>query len=649
MNVSTILDQIDLGSIALPEFQRGYVWNREQVRNFMDSLYRRHPVGSLLVWETKTDQALDHARGDGKLAAGTVKLLLDGQQRITSLYGIVRGKPPAFFSGNANAFMNLYFNLDSEDFEFYASMKMQNNPLWIGVTDLMQKGVGPYLQSLMTVPELLPAMGTYIGRLNQLAEIRNINLHIEEVTGADKTVDVVVDIFNKVNSGGTKLSKGDLALARICAPWPQARDEMSARLAKWQGLGFYFDLDWLLRVITSMLTGKAQFSFLKDVTTPEFQQGLVDAEQAVDLLLDLLGSRLGLDHDRVLASRYALPVLARYLKQQGGKLPPAVEQNQMLYWYIQGLMWGRFSGSTESVIGQDLATLDTSGNSLKALITKLRQDYSNLSVSEYNFAGYGQGARFYPLLYMLTRIYRARDWGSGLELSAHLLGKNSGLELHHIFPKYVLYQKGYSRAEVNSLANLTFLTKDANLWISARRPHEYFEAVEAAHPGALASHWIPMDKQLWHEDRYRDFLAARRELLARATNQFLEGLLSESPASTAELKQPLTKIGVAVGGIESDEEGQQIEACSNWLASLGLPRGTVGLEIVGDEGELIAVLDLAWPRGLQEGYSQPVALLLNEGKAVEEAANGAGFRYFTSVGDLRRYVEQEILVVGTVS
>jgi hypothetical protein len=72
MKIETILDSIDLGSIALPEFQRGYVWNREQVRGLMQSLYRRYPVGSLLVWETRTEEA--HARGDGTLSPGYVRL-----------------------------------------------------------------------------------------------------------------------------------------------------------------------------------------------------------------------------------------------------------------------------------------------------------------------------------------------------------------------------------------------------------------------------------------------------------------------------------------------------------------------------------------------------------------------------------------------
>ena len=109
MKISTILDHIDSGHMALPEFQRGYVWNRDQVRGLFDSLYKRHPVGGLLVWATESQTATH--RGDGPLAAGVVKLLLDGQQRMTSLYGVVRGKPPKFFDGNAQAFNGLRFHL----------------------------------------------------------------------------------------------------------------------------------------------------------------------------------------------------------------------------------------------------------------------------------------------------------------------------------------------------------------------------------------------------------------------------------------------------------------------------------------------------------------------------------------------------------
>jgi len=218
MKIGVILDQIDLGSIALPEFQRGYVWNRGQVRGLMQSLYRGYPVGSLLVWVTPTHAV--NTRGEQDLTPGFVKLLLDGQQHITSLYGLVRGIPPAFFEGNARAFTDLRFHLGTETFSFYQPLKMRDDPLWIDVTELMGLGAGEVVQRFVANAAYGDRIGEFLTRLNRIDGIKDIDLHVEEVTGEDKTTDVVVDIFNRVNSGGTKLSKGDLALAKICAGSP---------------------------------------------------------------------------------------------------------------------------------------------------------------------------------------------------------------------------------------------------------------------------------------------------------------------------------------------------------------------------------------------------------------------------------------------
>lgn len=92
MNIATILAHIDSAHMALPEFQRGYVWNRDQVRGLFDSLYRRHPVGGLLVWATEAKTAAH--RGDGQLAAGIVKLLLDGQQQISMRSAVTPQREP---------------------------------------------------------------------------------------------------------------------------------------------------------------------------------------------------------------------------------------------------------------------------------------------------------------------------------------------------------------------------------------------------------------------------------------------------------------------------------------------------------------------------------------------------------------------------
>ena len=636
MKITTILDQIDLGSMALPEFQRGYVWNRDQVRDLMQSLYRRYPVGSLLVWITRTESM--SMRGDGPVAPSVVELILDGQQRITSLYGIIRGRPPKFFDGNPQAFTGLYFHLDDEIFEFYGPLKMKDNPLWINVTELMQIGAGEAIRRIYESPELKPKLTTYIDRLNAIDGIKNIELYVEKVTGEDKSVDVVVEIFNRVNSGGTKLSKGDLALAKICASWPEARQEMKACVNRWEQAGFYFDLDWLLRNITTILTDQAMFSALKDIGTPSFQEGLKQAEKTCNYLLNMISGRLGLDHDRVLGGRYAFPVMTCYLARNGGKLQDARQRDKLLYWYIHSFLSGRFTGSTETALNQDLRVLDDTSTALDRLIEQLRLSRRDLHIRPEDFAVSSLGARFYPMLYMLTRVGGARNWGDGLPLSAHLLGKLNALQVHHIFPKALLYKHGYSQPDVNAIANFCFLTQGTNLDISAKEPVLYFKEIEEKYPGALASQWIPMDHALWKVERYKDFLAERRKLLADAANEFLDALLTVSPVKV-DYPNVLTQVATRVSG----EEDDGLQALVSWAIASGFPKPELNFEMCDpNTGEVLTIVNAAWPKGLQEEYSQPIALCLEADEHKIAILNQAGYRFFTTIEALRRYLKDQI-------
>ena len=645
MKIYSILDHIDNGHMALPEFQRGYVWNRDQVRALMDSLYRRHPVGSLLVWATQSEDA--RHRGDGQLAPGVVKLLLDGQQRMTSVYGIVRGAPPKFFDGNADSFTGLHFHLEREEFAFYSPIKMADDPLWLNVSELMQGGY----DGIDKVAQ--KTGGRHYGRMNRLLGIQEMDIHVEEVTGADKTIDVVVNIFNRVNSGGTKLSGGDLALAKVCADWPEARGRMKAALKKWRRAGYSFSLDWLLRNVNTVTTGEARFTHLHDISRERVENGLVRAEKAIDHILNLIGGRLGLDHDRVLFGKFAIPVMVHYFDRNRQHLAGAVEQDRLLFWFVQSAMWGRFSGTTESMIDKDLEVLADLDGGLERLIEQLQLWRGGLRVSPAHFGGWSLGARFYPVLYMLTRVGEARDWGTGLPLKSQLLGKMNQLEVHHIFPKAMLYKLKYRRPEVNAVANFCFLTKDTNLQIGSQRPEDYFPKVEALHPGVLASQWIPMDPELWKAENYLAFLEARKELLASAANGFLDELahgivsLDAEPESVVaqEPEAEVIELPPSVpGSIDSPEEEEALEELNRWVVELGLPEGTMSFELADDEtGRQVAVFDLAWPDGLQTGYSQPVAVLLNEPPATLQAANQNGFRYFSTVDSFKAYVRAEVV------
>ncbi len=250
------------------------------------------------------------------------------QQRVTTLYGIIRGQPPAFFEGTPETISNLYFNIETETFEFYGPIKMQDDPLWISVTDLMQQGIEAFVSILTKYPE---NTGIYLRRLSDVIKIHDRELHVEEITGADKDINVIVDIFNKVNSSGTRLSKGDLALAKVCAQWPKARQELQKRIAKWDKAHFQFQMDWLLRCINTLTTGEAQFETLENVNTSQFREGLEKAERYIDYLLNLISSHLGLDHERVLGSKYAFPLMVRYLDQCGGYIADPQMRDRLLY------------------------------------------------------------------------------------------------------------------------------------------------------------------------------------------------------------------------------------------------------------------------------------------------------------------------------
>ena len=167
----------------------------------------------------------------------------------------------------------------------------------------------------------------------------------------------IVEIFNNVNSGGTKLSKGDLALAKICGEWPQARDEMKKILAKYRAAGYDFSMEWLLRCITVYLTGQPYFNALSQITSDDVQKALPKTDQMIGTCLDHIGTRLGLDHARVLGGVFAIVTMIGYLRYNNWKLSGSVEWDKLLYWYVHSFLWGRYAGSTESALAQDLNTI----------------------------------------------------------------------------------------------------------------------------------------------------------------------------------------------------------------------------------------------------------------------------------------------------
>jgi hypothetical protein len=199
---------------------------------------------------------------------------------------------------------------------------------------------------------------------------------------------------------------------------------------------------------------------------------------------------------------------------------------------------------------------------------------------------------------------------------------------------------------VNALANFTFLTQETNLKICATDPAVYLAEINARNPGVLESQWIPTDPDLWQYDRYRDFLAERRRILADSANSFLDSLNAGKVPETVDLPVTITPAASPMAPTDPSDEDTQLLDINEWVMGHGLPEGEFYFELIEEDAqEPTAIIDLAWPEGLQQGLSSPVALLLNEETEVEEAVNREGYRCFTSVESFKRYVERDILAV----
>lgn len=534
--ISDLIKEIKVGGLILPEFQRGYVWKPNQVKQYLLSLYRKYPTGHFLIWKTYKPQ---RGRGNTMPSENSFsRLILDGQQRLTSVYTLFEGKPPAFYEGET-LYFDLYFHLIEEDFQFYQKAKMGADPLWIPVTPFFSKGINKFLDELSQLPDDRQILYTrHLSKFNQLDAIRNYAYNLDEVT--DKPVTEIVEIFNWVNTSGTELRKGDLALAHICTYWPESRDVLRKASEQFKAAGFSFDLEFLTRCVSSVAVGNFLFEGGFDKATPEtIKDAWERTFHVLEYLVNILKNDAYIDSSENLSTPYVLVPLAVYLTRNGGVFTTEAEKRRFLYWMYMALMWGRYSGSMESSMQADLNELNTE-DPVDSLLNSILRERGRLKVESPDLDGKGITSSFYPMTYIVARSRGAVDWFTGMSLYSSNLGKSFGLEDHHIFPQSVLYKNGYNQNEsrdkktVNEIANRAFLTKKANLKASNALPSKYFPGVRENYPKALRNQFVPETSTLWEVPSYPEFLKERRKLIASAINGFMESLNTESAELTVD-------------------------------------------------------------------------------------------------------------------
>lgn len=565
--IGTLVDMYKRGELRLPEIQRHYVWRATRVRDLLDSLYRGYPSGSILMWETDEPvPTRDFAIAQETTAFAGRKLLLDGQQRLTSLTAVLGGELVQV-RGRKRP-IDILFNLDhpdgppTDDTEVtsdedspvaaddeladdadgadeddteqglqeklnrrtfvVASKNLASLPNWVSVTQVFStEGDAQLLKKAGITSFDDPRFQRYSDRLKKLRAIKDYT-YVVHVLERSMSYEEVTEIFVRVNSLGAKLKSSDLALAQMTSRWPNLLKELEAFQEECEKSYFTIDLGHLVRSIVVFATQQCLFRSVASTPVEKLKEGWAQAQEGLRYAINFLRSNAGIEDETLLSSPMFLHALAALSRVKDNKLT-ADEQRQMLHWLLVANAKGRYSrGSTETLLNEDLAIIFRKGE-VSALMEPVKRQFGRLSVEPGDLAGRGVGSPLFSLAYLALKAAGAKDWYSGLGLSLTHQGKLHFIQWHHVIPKSLLKERGYEPGVINEIANMAFITGQTNRRISNKEAVNYLRDIVAKQGEAtLRSQCVPTDEALWSTDRYADFLSYRRQALADRMNAFIQ-------------------------------------------------------------------------------------------------------------------------------
>ncbi|MEG6808449.1 DUF262 domain-containing protein [Pseudomonas aeruginosa] len=561
-SVEELVSMIERGELRLPEMQRQYVWRSTRVRDLLDSLYRGYPSGAILLWET--DEAVplqDFAVSQCTNPYQSTRLLLDGQQRLTSLSAVIRGEPVSV-RGRRRP-IDLLFNLehpdqlavvteveengddeddadddseligdetDSTEDELLkrfnkmtfvvATRKLEQLPHWVKVSEVFKTdNDAPFLKRAGISGFDDPRYEKYSQRL---ARLRGIRKYIYRMDVLERTLsyDEVTEIFVRVNSLGAKLRSSDLALAQITAKWRHSLQTFQDFQKACAKTGFDLDLGLHLKNLMAFATGQSRFQIVGSLNVEKLQKAWKEACDGMEFALNFLRSNLGIDSPALLSSPFLLVVLAYFGHSRNYALSND-EARQLRYWALMANAKGRFSrGSSETILDQDLANI-RQGGAVSELIDRLRLQFGRLDITAEELEGRNQRSALFKTMFLAFRAAGAKDWRSHLAIALDHSGVQHRLQFHHIFPKAVL-KTSFTAREADDIANLAFIGGKTNRAISDKAPAVYLPPlVDQLGEPAFAAQCIPVEASLLEVESYKAFLLERRKRIATALNTFV--------------------------------------------------------------------------------------------------------------------------------
>lgn len=535
MKINQILDKIDESQLFVPAFQREYVWKREDAKDLISSLIKGYPTGTMLTWDTNNPPEL---KGNWQYDSrqGTVKIILDGQQRITTLYLLIRNKIPSYYkeADILNDPRGLYININNFDLQYYKKTIMDNDPYWVNITDIFQKKI----RERDIVRKLLDK-GISLSREDEdrisdnFLAVANIpdREFVEQSVPIKASLKEAIDIFYIVNASGVNLTEAELALAQISGYWPQARELFKKKLETLKEDGFNFKLDFIIYCLLGILYNLG--SDMTKLHSSDNEARLKEAwklldEKILDYVANLLRSQAYVDHTSEINSVYALIPIVAFVFRKGKDSLTQTEIRKIIKWFYYSQIRQRYISQLPQKLDKDLGIVAKSENPFDEMLNGIKLERP-LEISPDEFEGVDVRNALYSLMRWYFKSKNAVCLTTGMGIRQNM-GKKYLLEWDHIFPYSILKSHGYNMNNrhkyslAQEITNRVVLTQLANRGKSDKLAKDYLAIVKDKYPEALKLQCIPENQSLWELDKFEDFLVARRKILASELNDFLTNL-----------------------------------------------------------------------------------------------------------------------------
>ena len=578
VTIEEILGWIKQGKIGLPEMQRPFVWSTAKVRDLIDSLYNGYPIGYIVTWQNPAVGLKNDSSSNNK------EIIIDGQQRLTALKAALSGEK-VVSQQYITKRIKISFKPSTGEFNTLNSA-IEKDPLWINdISDIFKSDFNSYsyvtdnAKKLGMAPEDLGATLQKLLAIRQ-SEIGDIKL------GYNLSIGAVTDIFNRINSKGVSLSSADLAMSRLSADTVHGGNNLRKQIEYFvQLLNDPNLLENIVKFDSDFANTKefGQIKWIASEVNPIYKPRYADILHLIlatsfkrGKLSDMVSLISGRDFEARNYSEEGMK--ANYEKMQAGATLVFNKSNFQRYlmilrdmgmrnsgklglvghgvfnfgyilflylhritnlsqekiasylkrWIIMSALTGRYSGSSETITESDLKMIRRDANPINVLDEildrEMNDSFWNGTLPNMLRVQSTQASSW--RIFQMSQIYGKDTAWLAKDTSTETVMLEEG-NIHHIFPQAYLRKNGFSKGDINQIANYVWVTQPKNLEISDKAPKDYLSdenIIEFMSETNNRENAIPEEIVEYDFHNYSDFLNQRRHLMAKKMREFYENM-----------------------------------------------------------------------------------------------------------------------------